>query len=61
MEQDECPGCPDVGGQVGAADASGEQGDLLVLVDEVRRFAVAPPGDGRPAKRPELLPYEGQA
>lgn len=47
VEQDECTDCPDVGGQVGVADASGEQGDLLVLVDEVRRFAVAPSGDGR--------------
>ncbi|MBP2054641.1 hypothetical protein J2Z21_007651 [Streptomyces griseochromogenes] len=34
----------------------GEQGDLLVLVDEVRRFAVAASGDGLPPKRPELLP-----
>jgi hypothetical protein len=59
VEQDECADCPDVGGQVGVADSSGEQGDLLVLVDEVRRFAVAPSGDGRLAKRPQLLPYEG--
>jgi hypothetical protein len=59
VEQDECVVRPHVGGQVGVADASGEQGDLLVLVDEVRRFAVAPSGDGRLAKRPQLLPYEG--
>jgi hypothetical protein len=47
VEQDECASRPDVGGQVGVADAPGELGDLLVLVDEVRRFAVSPAGDGQ--------------